>query len=139
MKHYSKEEFRKVWTEGSEWSCHIPGHTPCWYTSPPSFNCEPGYRYWLKKEPSISEVVKEYVKTLPKNDEVNKPSHYVVTIKGVEIDCRDVQKALGMYQHHCLASAFKYVWRALHKGATEKDIKKAINFLQEELKIREST
>jgi hypothetical protein len=66
-------------------------------------------------------------------DIINKPSHYHITLDGKEFDCRAVQKALGMYEHHCLASAFAYLWRALHKENTISDLEKAVNFLNEEI------
>lgn len=83
----------------------------------------------------------EYEVEMPdevKDDIINEPPHYIINIEGKEFDCRAVQKALGMYEHHCLASAFAYLWRALHKGAMVSDIEKAINFLKEELEYQKT-
>ena len=66
-------------------------------------------------------------------DIINKPKHYYVTIDGKDFDCRAVQRALGMYEHHNIATAFAYIWRCLHKENTIKDLEKAVNCLNEEI------
>jgi hypothetical protein len=64
------------------------------------------------------------------NDEIIKhPGHYVVG--GYE--CRLVMSALGLDKYWNLANAFKYLWRALHKGSTLQDLKKCRQYLDFEI------
>lgn len=58
------------------------------------------------------------------NCEVNHPSHYM---QGT-IECIDVIEQLDLGFH--LGNALKYIWRARHKGATVKDLKKAVWYLE---------
>ena len=62
-------------------------------------------------------------------DHVNSPPHY----NAGGIECIDsMVSAFGMenVKHYCLANAFKYIWRCLHKGKEVEDIKKAIFYLR---------
>lgn len=68
---------------------------------------------------------------------VSKPQHYYTTINGVEVDCLAALEALGLQNHHYIASAFAYIWRCLYKGSTVTDLKKAVFFLNREIQQRE--
>lgn len=62
-------------------------------------------------------------------DPVVWPEHY----NQGDIECIDAMgAAFGQpaVQAYCLAAAFKYVWRCMHKGAREQDIRKAIWYLR---------
>lgn len=63
------------------------------------------------------------------HDAVKKPNHYIVG--GYE--CRLVAKALGFHKRAYLFNAFKYLWRCLSKGATERDLRKCKEFIDYEL------
>ena len=63
-------------------------------------------------------------------DEVNNPKHY----KQLQIECKDVIK----YFDACRGQAIKYIWRCEHKGKPIQDLKKAIFWLNEKIKMYES-
>ena len=65
-----------------------------------------------------------------KVDEVNNPKHY----KQLPIECKDVIK----YFDACRGQAIKYIWRCEHKGKPIQDLKKAIFWLNEKIKMYES-
>lgn len=67
---------------------------------------------------------------LDSNDEVNNPAHY----KQLPIECKDVIK----YFDACRGQAIKYIWRCEHKGKPIQDLKKAIFWLNEKIKMYES-
>ncbi len=73
---------------------------------------------WVKfDEPKVKEV-----------DPVNHPSHYCSHPSGVE--CIQITESMGF----CLGNALKYIWRADLKWDRTEDIKKAIWYLERELK-----
>ena len=65
------------------------------------------------------------------DNKVVHPSHYN-WIPGIE--CMDVVKHFDF----CLGNAIKYIWRAGHKANTVQDLKKAIWYLEDEIKRLES-
>ena len=64
-----------------------------------------------------------------KNDEVNHPQHYTQ----LPIECKDVIK----YFDACRGQAIKYIWRCEDKGKRIQDLKKAIFWLNEKIKMYE--
>lgn len=62
------------------------------------------------------------------HDPVSRPVHYTSHPSGVE--CIDVVEHMPFN----LGNAVKYIWRAALKGAQEQDLKKAIWYLERELK-----
>lgn len=127
MKKYTAEEAKKLYIPGMGWGCY-------------RHDREPDEAYNVNSRPSFNMSSLDYYYTLDisEKDVINEPPHYIINIEGKEFDCRAVQKALGMYEHHCLASAFAYLWRSLHKDNYVGDIEKAINFLKEELEYQRS-
>jgi hypothetical protein len=130
---YTQQEFRDVWRVGVAWTARddrelanrIANSTEALErTMPPTWSA-PFY---------VAEIA-EVEKGQP--DEIKAPSHYYCTVKGVEIDCWDVEEQLGMRKEHFIASAFAYLWRCLHKGDTLKDLKKARAYLDREIAHRE--
>lgn len=85
-------------------------------------NCHPDWR-------QHPQDIEKFLTTLEAADVINKPRHYHVTIKGVELDCFDVMDAVGVDTNHFLASAFAYLFRCMKKGNTLLDVKKAIFYL----------
>lgn len=68
-------------------------------------------------------------------DEINSPRHYVLQLpRGRQVECIEVIRALGFHRRHWLASAFAYLWRCQNKAQTLKDLKKAVFYLQEEIR-----
>jgi hypothetical protein len=65
-----------------------------------------------------------------KNDEVNHPKHYTQ----LPIECKDVIKHFDA----CRGQAIKYIWRCEDKGKRITDLKKAIFWLNEKIKMYES-
>jgi hypothetical protein len=63
-------------------------------------------------------------------DPVNHPSHYQLTVKGVQIEALDVISGLGLGFN--LGNAVKYVWRHKGKGGIE-DLRKARFYLDAEI------
>lgn len=63
---------------------------------------------------------------------VNHPSHYNSHPSGVE--CITVAEHMGFN----LGNALKYIWRADEKGAPVEDLKKAVWYLEREIKRREN-
>jgi len=66
---------------------------------------------------------------------IDRPAHYVGDRKYEPID---VMQDWGLMQHHCLATALKYISRCGRKGDAIEDLKKAIWYLQREISIRET-
>lgn len=66
-----------------------------------------------------------------KYDPVNHPKHYTEHPSGVE--CIQITRHMGFN----LGNAMKYIWRADLKNGVE-DLKKAIWYLDDEIKKRES-
>ena len=63
------------------------------------------------------------------SDMVNHPPHYT---QG-DIECIDAMIAAFGHKavrEYCRCAAFKYQWRADHKGSNREDIKKAIWYLR---------
>ncbi len=62
-------------------------------------------------------------------DSVVKPQHY----NQGEIECIDAMRAAfgqEALENYCTITAFKYLWRADHKGNRQQDLKKAIWYLR---------
>lgn len=64
-----------------------------------------------------------------KFDNVKKPKHYNIHPSGVE--CIEITE----HMNFCLGNAMKYIWRADEKNGVE-DLKKAIWYLEREIKLR---
>lgn len=63
-------------------------------------------------------------------DAVNNPKHYVSHPSGVE--CIQIVE----HMNFCMGNAIKYIWRADLKGNDIKDLKKAIWYIEREIKRR---
>lgn len=68
-----------------------------------------------------------------KEESVNNPPHYNKHPSGIE--CIEVTR----YMNFNLGNAVKYIWRADLKNDAIEDLKKAIWYLQDEIKFREKT
>lgn len=70
-------------------------------------------------------------------DNVNHPPHYRASSAkcecGKQIECIDVTRHMDFN----LGNALKYIWRSNHKGKPIEDLKKAIWYLNDEIKKRE--
>lgn len=70
-------------------------------------------------------------------DAVNNPSHYkslgAVCECGRTLECLDVTRHLNFN----LGNAIKYIWRCEHKGKRVEDLKKAVFYLEDEIKRQE--
>ena len=64
------------------------------------------------------------------NDAVNHPKHYTQ----LPVECKDVIKHFDS----CRGQAIKYIWRCEDKGKPVEDLKKAIFWLNEKIKMYES-
>jgi hypothetical protein len=64
-------------------------------------------------------------------DPIN-PAHYKAHLSGIE--CIEVTRHFNFN----LGNAIKYIWRAGHKANTVQDLKKAIWYLEDEIKRLES-
>lgn len=67
------------------------------------------------------------------NDPVNNPKHYTNHPSGVE--CIQITEHMGFN----LGNALKYIWRADLKNDAIEDMKKAVFYLNREIKRREGT
>ncbi|MFG3582584.1 DUF3310 domain-containing protein [Streptomyces sp. NPDC047990] len=68
----------------------------------------------------------------PESDPVNHPSHYTWLPNGIEVI--DITKHFSF----TLGNALKYIMRAGHKGNTLEDLKKAVWYLEHEIKAMEA-
>ncbi len=66
------------------------------------------------------------------NDPVNHPSHYTSHPSGVE--CITITRHMNFN----LGNAFKYIWRADLKDNSIQDLEKAVFYLNDEIKRRET-
>lgn len=66
------------------------------------------------------------------HDPVDHPRHY--TSHPSKVECIQITE----HMNFCLGNAMKYIWRAGEKGDAVEDLKKAVWYLQRELKRRES-
>ena len=62
------------------------------------------------------------------SDNVNNPKHYTSHPSGVE--CLDIVRHMGFN----LGNAVKYIWRAALKGKQIEDLRKAVFYLEDEIK-----
>lgn len=69
-------------------------------------------------------------KKVTKHDPVNSPKHYTNHPSGLE--CIQVTRHMGFN----LGNAVKYIWRSDLKQAPVEDLKKAIWYIQDEIKLR---
>jgi hypothetical protein len=67
-----------------------------------------------------------------KTDLVNKPPHYREHPSGIE--CIQVTE----HMNFCLGNAVKYIWRSSLKGNTVEDLKKALWYIDREIKRLEA-
>lgn len=65
-------------------------------------------------------------------DMVNEPPHYRQHPSGVE--CIQITEHMGF----CLGNAMKYIWRADHKHDALEDLRKAVWYIEREIKKRET-
>ncbi len=69
----------------------------------------------------------------PEAEQVDHPAHY-----GGEDNTYEAIKVIEAWGlGFCLGNTVKYIARAEHKGATTQDLKKALWYLQREIKTRE--
>lgn len=66
------------------------------------------------------------------NDEVNHPTHYTSHPSGIE--CIQITEHMSFN----LGNVVKYIWRADLKGYSDKDLKKALWYLEREISKREN-
>ena len=62
------------------------------------------------------------------DEKVNHPPHYTQRQDGLE--CIDITEGMNF----CCGNAVKYIWRAPFKGKYVEDLKKAIWYLEREIK-----
>ena len=67
-----------------------------------------------------------------KNDNIEHPRHYTSHPSGIE--CIQITRHMGFN----LGNAIKYIWRADLKNDAIEDLKKAVWYLQDEIKKRKS-
>ena len=65
------------------------------------------------------------------NDPVKHPQHYIAHPSGIE--CIEITK----HMEFCLGNAIKYIWRADLKNDAIEDLRKAIQYIEFEIKKRE--
>ena len=68
-----------------------------------------------------------------KNDNIEHPKHYTSHPSGIE--CIQITRHMGFN----LGNAIKYIWRADLKNDAIEDLKKAVWYLQDEIKKRENS
>ena len=68
---------------------------------------------------------------MPIEDMVNSPRHYMASPSGIEV----IQ--LTEHMNFCLGNAVKYIMRCDHKGSSIEDLRKAVWYLQREIRRRE--
>ena len=67
-----------------------------------------------------------------KNDNIEHPKHYTSHPSGIE--CIQITRHMGFN----IGNAIKYIWRADLKNDAIEDLKKAVWYLQDEIKKREN-
>ena len=67
---------------------------------------------------------------------VNHPKHYLA--RGIKCGCSKEIECIDVTRHFNfnLGNAIKYIWRADYKGKCIEDLKKAIWYLEDEIKMR---
>lgn len=68
--------------------------------------------------------------TLAHHDLVNRPKHYTQHPSGIE--CIQITEHMGFN----LGNAVKYIWRAGSKDDADQDLKKAVWYIEREIKKR---
>ena len=71
--------------------------------------------------------MREDKKNIIKGDMIDHPEHYNWH---PECECFKVAKHFSFF----LGNAIKYIWRCNHKGSKVEDLRKAIRYLEEEIK-----
>jgi hypothetical protein len=79
---------------------------------------------------TVADIARETLREI--NDLVNHPPHYTAHPSGVE--CIQVTE----HMNFCLGNAVKYIWRADLKGDAIEDLKKAVWYVNREIKRREA-
>lgn len=71
------------------------------------------------------------------SDSVNHPKHYV-SLGAYCSACHCIIECIDIVRHQSfnLGCAMKYIWRADHKGKPLEDLRKAIFYLEDEIKRR---
>jgi len=64
------------------------------------------------------------------NDPVNHPAHY--TNHPSRVECIEITEHMGF----CLGNAMKYIWRADLKADAIEDLRKAVWYINREIKLR---
>ena len=67
-------------------------------------------------------------------DTVQRPKHYV---EGRQFEPIEVMRDWGLLEHHCLATALKYISRAGRKENCIEDLRKAIWYIEKEIEFIE--
>lgn len=75
-------------------------------------------------------MLREAAKMTQEEDIVNNPKHYTSHPSGIE--CIEITRHMGF----CLGNAVKYIWRADLKGNDVEDLRKAIWYIEDEIKKR---
>lgn len=75
---------------------------------------------------------------VPCQDNINHPSHYNMSDAkcecGRRLECIDVVRCFSFN----LGNAIKYLWRCDHKASAIEDLKKAVWYIQDEIRKREN-
>lgn len=79
---------------------------------------------------TVADIARETLREI--NDLVNHPPHYTAHPSGVE--CIQVTE----HMNFCLGNAVKYIWRADLKNDAIEDLKKAVWYVNREIKRREA-
>jgi len=91
-------------------------------------SCEPG--------PLAKEYVGDPHYKMQAQDNVNHPPHY--NNSPAKCECGRRIECIDITRHHSfnVGNAIKYLWRCDHKGASIEDLRKAIWYIQDEIKER---
>ena len=84
------------------------------------------YMMHIEKETSRMDIIGQNGNDGIHYDAVNNPQHY----NAGKIECIEVSEQFNF----CLGNAIKYIWRCEHKGKKFEDLKKAIWYLEREIK-----
>lgn len=76
---------------------------------------------------------------MKEHDSINFPAHYTASPACCS-NCKTTIECIDVTRHHnfSIGNAIKYLWRAGLKGSKVEDLKKAIWYIQDEIKQQES-
>jgi len=118
-------EHNRAYYEGSECpECIMADMNVGKLSNIPMRGCAETLRSALEKEGPVLHGTTPHVDV----DPVNHPPHYNAHPSGIE--CIEVIRHMTFN----LGNAVKYIWRADHKHATVQDLKKAIWYIEDEIK-----